>query len=201
MPQADPTPPLLATLALGIVLAGGNLVSPPPCAGAASSPTAAAAEAAVAEDPASLLPGGREPRPGLLTGGQPSLEQLQALAAAGYRTYVTLRDPTEAGQPTAEAVEALGLRHVRIPVGGPEDLGEGEVGELASLLADPEASPLLVTCGSGNRVGALLALEAAQVEGLAPEAALELGLAAGLTRLEPVVRERLELPAAADAEE
>jgi hypothetical protein len=50
-------------------------------------------------------------------------------------------------------------------------------------------------CASGNRVGALLALAAARHEELPPEQALQLGLDAGLTRLEPALRERLGLPA------
>jgi hypothetical protein len=51
----------------------------------------------------------------------------------------------------------------------------------------------MVHCASGNRVGALLALRANRLEGASPEDALELGLDAGLTRLEPAVREALGL--------
>jgi hypothetical protein len=50
-----------------------------------------------------------------------------------------------------------------------------------------------VHCGSGNRVGALAALLAAE-EGADIDEALDVGRAAGLTRLEAVVREQLEAP-------
>ena len=46
-------------------------------------------------------------------------------------------------------------------------------------------------CGSGNRVGALWALYRAEVEGKSVEEAIADGKTAGLTKLEPVVREIL----------
>ena len=57
-----------------------------------------------------------------------------------------------------------------------------------------ESGAVLVHCASGNRVGALIAIGAAKAGGMAPEAALELGKAAGLTSAEPRVRELLQLP-------
>lgn len=149
----------------------------------------AAAEAAV------LLPEGRAPLPGVLTGGQPDAEQLAALAAAGFRTVVDLRRSGEPYPRREEeaALQALGLDYVSIPLGGPEDLTEANARALAAVLAGEEAYPVVIHCASGNRVGALLALKAAWVDGAPPEEALELGLAAGLTRLEPAVRKLLEL--------
>jgi uncharacterized protein (TIGR01244 family) len=145
---------------------------------------------------ADLLPNGREPLPGVLTGGQPSREQLEALAAAGYKTVVNLRTAEEEMPVSADDVTALGMRYVHIPVGGSGDLTAAKAGELGAVLADPAARPIAIHCASGNRVGALLALEAAQVEGKPPEEALELGRAAGLGRMEPAVREALGLPPA-----
>ena len=52
---------------------------------------------------------------------------------------------------------------------------------------------MLLHCGSGNRVGALLALKAFWLDGGSAEEALEVGLAGGVTRLEPTVRELLGL--------
>jgi len=48
-----------------------------------------------------------------------------------------------------------------------------------------------VHCASGNRVGGLLALEQADFDGMAPQAALDLGRAAGMTGTEPRVRQML----------
>ena len=58
-----------------------------------------------------------------------------------------------------------------------------------------EPVPVLLHCGSGNRVGALLALAAFHVDGRPADAALQYGLDSGLTRLEPVVRDHLSAAA------
>jgi protein tyrosine phosphatase (PTP) superfamily phosphohydrolase (DUF442 family) len=180
------------------ILAGG-LVAAPTVGGAwlaPQSPAAAAPAAAPAPapDPGSLLPNGRQPLPGVLTGGQPTDEQLDALAAAGYKTLVTLRVPAEAPPPLADRARGLGLRYVELPVAGAQDLTAEKVAELGKLLGDRTAYPLAIHCASGNRVGALLALEQVQVEGKDAKEALAIGLDAGLTHLEPKVRELLSLP-------
>lgn len=175
-------------------------VVPPALAGEPAAAQAATAEAApAAED---LLPNGRRPAPELLTGGQPSPEQLEAIAAAGYRTIVDLRPEGEPGAPADEAARAaaLGLAYVRIPVAGAGELTEEKVRALdLALDAAEDAGPVVVHCATGNRVGALLALRAALLDGVPPDAALEMGLGAGLTKLEPVVREMLGLPVAEPA--
>jgi hypothetical protein len=52
---------------------------------------------------------------------------------------------------------------------------------------------VLFHCGSGNRIGAVLALQAAWLDGVAAEDALDYGRANGLTSLEPTTRELLGL--------
>lgn len=148
----------------------------------------------VAADAGVLLPNGRQPFAGLLTGGQPSREQLEAIAAAGYRTVINLRGEGEAQPALADLARELGLRYVRLPVAGAPDLTAEKAAELGAILADRAAYPLVIHCGSGNRVGALLALEQARVESKDPQEALSIGLAAGLTSLEPTVRDLLGLP-------
>ncbi|MCG8455077.1 MAG: sulfur transferase domain-containing protein [Holophagales bacterium] len=174
------------------------------------------ASAALAERPAAVsgteapakigIPNARMPVEGVLTGGQPTAEHLRAAAAAGYATVVNLRGDAEmasdelAGFDERAIVEELGMEYHSIPISGGDDLSEAKARALSKLLADPEARPMLVHCGSGNRVGALFALEAFLVDREDPEKALELGVAAGLTRLEPTVREKLGLPAAAPSD-
>jgi uncharacterized protein (TIGR01244 family) len=137
------------------------------------------------------LPNQRNPAPNLFTGGQPTDAQLEAAKAAGYTTVINLRalgEPGVAGQ--AEKVQSLGMRYVAIPMSGAESLTK----ENAQLLADAleEASgPVLLHCASGNRVGALLALKAALLDGVEAEQAVALGLAAGMTGLQGAVRELL----------
>jgi protein tyrosine phosphatase (PTP) superfamily phosphohydrolase (DUF442 family) len=172
--------------ALSATVALAQTAEPP----AETRPSAeAAAEAAV------LLPKGRAPLPGVITGGQPDAAQLAALAEAGYRTVVDLRAPGEPYPREDEkaALESLGIEYVSIPVAGPEGLTEENARALSAVLAEEDAYPVAIHCASGNRVGALLALEAAWVDGAPPAEALALGLDAGLTGLEPKVRELLGL--------
>lgn len=185
---------------LAAVFLGIATVAAPAAASGWSTPqgssaaVAPAAPAELAPDPGSLLPNGRQPLPGVLTGGQPTGEQLAAIAAAGYKTVISLRVPAEAPPPLADRARELGLRYVELPVAGAQDLTAEKVAELGKLLADRDAYPLAIHCASGNRVGAMLALEQAQVEGKDAREALAVGLAAGLTHLEAKVRELLSLP-------
>ncbi len=175
-------------LLLAVALATPMLAAP------AAAPVAVVPRTIAAVNPASLLPNGRQPLSGVLTGGQPSSEQLSAIAAAGYRTVINLRPREEGPATEADAVHELGLRYVELPVAGAQDLTPEKAAALGKLLADDAGYPLVLHCASGNRAGALLALEQAQVEGLEPDKALAVGIAAGLTHLEPRVRELLELP-------
>ena len=144
-----------------------------------------------AEIAADLMPNGKAPLPGIATGGEPSQAQLEAIAANGFRTVVNLRTDGEPSEIGEDDVRSLGMRYVSIPVAGAADLTEEKVRALDAVLDDPEAYPVAVYCGSGNRVGALLTLRAAWLEEATPEEALALGRDAGLTRLEPAVKEKL----------
>lgn len=135
------------------------------------------------------------PLPGVLSGGQVTAEQLAAAAAAGYRTVVNLRtseEPLDWDEPAR--VEELGMRYVALPIAGAADVTRENAEKLARILEEAPR-PLLLHCGSGNRVGALFALKAYYLDGKDAEAALRIGLDAGLTKLEPKVREVLGLPA------
>lgn len=142
------------------------------------------------------LDGFAEPRAGLHTGGQPDAAQLRAFARAGGRVVIDLRAADEArGYDEAALARTLGLHYVSLPIAGAADLTPARASALHEALAAAHG-PVLLHCASGNRVGALLALEAAQHEGLSAADALELGRRAGLKSLAPVVRERLGEPAA-----
>ena len=127
----------------------------------------------------------KTPLPGVLSGGQITPEQLDELAQAGYRTVVNLRTEGEEGDwdATAQAAD-LGLDYRRFPISGADGLTSENASVLDDLLADESLRPMVIHCGSGNRVGALFALRAFHVEGAEAEAALEAGRQAGLTRLE-----------------
>src|SRR6266702_684749 len=100
----------------------------------------------------------REPLPGLVTGGQPELQHLAALKAAGCDVVVDTRDPMEP-QPfdAPAAVRQAGLSYVNIPMthGANED---GTFDAVRRALRDVTAKrqSAFVYCNSGNRVGAAL---------------------------------------------
>lgn len=133
----------------------------------------------------------RMPLEGLLTAGQLTPEQFDALSQAGYQHFISLRLPDEegAGWEEAHAAEA-GIDFHRLPVAGASGLNRETVEALANLLEEAGEGTVLY-CGSSNRVGALMALKAAWVDGASPEEALKLGRAAGMTRLEPAVTQLL----------
>lgn len=137
------------------------------------------------------VPNANQPAPGLLTAGQPSPQALEEAAAAGYRTVIDLRQPGEIDWDERRVVEDLGMSYVQIPVAVPDGLTVDNARRLAEALDRPDAGPILLHCGSSNRVGALIAIKAHRLDGEDLDTALELGRAAGLTKLEPAVRERL----------
>lgn len=137
----------------------------------------------------------KQPLEGVLTGGFTGPESYAALAGEGYKTYIDLRSEGERGA-DADAPAPLGLRIERLPIAGEADLNLATARTLDALLDDRALYPLVVACGSGNRVGALFAVKAFWLDGATAEAALDLGRRSGLTKLEPSVRLLLGLPSA-----
>ncbi len=178
-------------LSLAALLGGGQVVAQTATADDVAEPTPATS-APRAPSPSELLPNGKMPLDGVLTGGQPTVEQFEKLAALGYKTVINLRSPAESGSTDPAAVQALGMSYLSLPITGASDLGRENAARLAEALAKSEY-PVVVHCASGNRVGALFAMKAFYVDGEGPEGALALGRAAGVTRLEPAVKRELGL--------
>ena len=131
------------------------------------------------------------PRAGLLCAGQPDAAAWVDYAKAGYRTVISLRSASElVGRDEASEVRAAGMEFKQLPVDGLADMDFGHADALGEMLSTLE-SPVLVHCGSGNRVGALLALLEFR-RGADSEAALSFGRRAGLTGAEAHVRAQLE---------
>ncbi len=136
----------------------------------------------------------RMPAPGLLTGGQLTTDQMVALRKLGYRHFISLRPADESGAGWEEEFAASeGIAFTRIPVTGADGVIRENAELLDARLAQAGSEPTVLYCGSGNRVGALIALRAHLIEGIGAEEALALGKEAGLTRLEPKVRDALSL--------
>jgi uncharacterized protein (TIGR01244 family) len=152
------------------------------------------APVAPAPPPDELL-NARDPLPGLRTGGvPPSVEVFASLAKEGFVTFVDLRPEVELVEASRAGAESAGMTYLQIPIAGEADLDLGSARALDAVLADASRWPVVVACASGNRSGALLAVRAFWLQGKTNEEALALGKAAGLTKLEPSVRQLLGLP-------
>ncbi|ANM32166.1 hypothetical protein ABI59_09175 [Acidobacteria bacterium Mor1] len=132
----------------------------------------------------------------LMVAGQPSREELQAAADAGYTTVVNFRGLDEQGAwDETEFVESLGMRFVHFPITGREDFNRERIDEFNALLEELGDEPAVLHCASGNRIGNLFALRAAWVDGAGADAALEVGRNSGMRR-DGLVRELLGAPEA-----
>lgn len=132
------------------------------------------------------------PAPDLITGGQPTADDFKAMAAAGLKHVINLRPTTEdAGFDEAALVSQLGMRYTLIPVAGAGDLTEDNARKLDAAMSAAAGQPTLIHCASSNRVGGLLAVRAARVQGKSNQDALAFGRAGGLTKMEPQVAQIL----------
>lgn len=127
------------------------------------------------------------------TSGAVAPDQFPAVKAAGVARVINLRPISE--QPDfneAETVAACGMAYANLPIAGPGDLTLANVRAFDQLLAADSQAPTLVHCASNNRVGALFALRAAWIQGLAADEALAIGRAHGLLAMEPAVAALLD---------
>ena len=176
----------LSVFALLVFVAG--CAAPPADEPAAAEPQVTGAPEAPAA--AELIRNGVMVEEGVLAGGQPTPEELAALAEAGYRTVLNMRLPDEDGNTDSAYVEELGMAYVDVPIEGAAGLSEERALQFAEALSGVER-PVVVHCGSGNRVGALFALKAYYVDGKSADEAMQIGRNAGMTRLEGAVEEHL----------
>jgi uncharacterized protein (TIGR01244 family) len=139
------------------------------------------------------IPGARVTKTGLLVGGQPSAEQLEAIQRAGYRTVINLRTHDERGtEGERAAVERLGMTYVSIPVRGAAGLTEPNARALGQALNAPDALPAVVHCSTGQRASALLGLEVFVVDRVSAATAIAWAKSLGMTKLEPALRKRIQ---------
>ncbi|MBS0215945.1 MAG: hypothetical protein JSR63_05400 [Proteobacteria bacterium] len=134
-----------------------------------------------------------EPLPGLYTAGQPDAGDWKAIHARGVQVVINLRPPGELKNRDESAeVRGAEMRYLEIPVAGADGINDSNARALHAALAPTHGNGVLVHCSSGNRAGALLALEQADFDGLPKEKALELGRKAGVTSLEARLRQLLD---------
>jgi len=177
---------ILAAMTLVIAACGAGEEPASDSGAASSTPSMSAAAPTLAAVQETGLRNAALPASNLATGGQPSPEQVEALMDVGFERFISLRPAGEDGAGWEE--DALpGASFARLPISGAGDLTRENVERFAELMEEHGAANSVVYCASGNRVGALMALKAAWIDGVAPSDALALGTAAGMTRLQPAV--------------
>ena len=131
-----------------------------------------------------------EPAEAITAAGQPNENGLRELADSGYAAVIDLRTEGEdRGLDEQAVVESLGMDYISLPIEGRGAISFENAAKLDQILGKYD-EPVLVHCGSSNRVGALLALRE-KMNGADDEDALAFGKSAGMTSLEDTVKLRL----------
>lgn len=129
---------------------------------------------------------------GLWVGGQIKRSDYEVAAQRKVHTVVNLRGESE--MDVAEHrkwAEAKGLVYIHLPIAGSEDFSRENVQRLDQVLVQNKGE-LIVHCGSGNRVGAMLALRQAWLKGDSSDNAIQYGKNAGMTTLTSKIQELLQ---------
>lgn len=118
--------------------------------------------------------------PNLVTGGQPTAEQLQALSQLQGSIVLDLRDPMEP-RPVNEAdlARQLGLEYANVPVRAGA-LDDSLLERILGILRSAGDRTVFVHCGSGNRVGGALLPYLILDQGMEEEDAVEQAMRVGL---------------------
>ena len=125
-----------------------------------------------------------------IVGGQPSEADLTVLAKNGFKTVINLRGNGEFTDFDEKAkVEALGMIYISIPMAGAAGVNKKNLALFSTAIANQAQA--FVHCASGNRVGAMFALDAHFNHHASIAEAIIIGKKSGLTSLESKVRKIL----------
>lgn len=122
--------------------------------------------------------------PNVVTGGQPTAEQLKALKAAGGDIVLDLRDPMEP-RPVDEArlVRELGMEYVNVPVRA-GSLEDAAIERILAVLRRTGDRTVFFHCGSGSRVGGALIPYFILDQGMEEQEAVDQAMRVGLRSAE-----------------
>jgi len=122
-----------------------------------------------------------------IVGGQPSESDLILLSKNGIKTVINLRGDGEFTDFDEKSkVETLGMTYIAIPVDGASGVNHSNLALFSTAIKTQQKA--FVHCASGNRVGAMFALDAYFNHNNSINEAIAIGKKSGLTRLEGKVR-------------
>lgn len=109
----------------------------------------------------------------LTIAGQPTLEQLQQLAEAGYQSVVNLRSPDEIGflDTEQQQIEHLGLSYYNMPI-QVENLNLDSLLPVVQRLIELP-KPMLLHCDNGIRSSIIVLMQLAVKQGIEAEDAFQ----------------------------
>ena len=122
--------------------------------------------------------------PNVISGGQPTADQLKAFKAAGGDIVLDLRDPMEP-RPVDEpaVVRELGMEYVNIPVKAGA-LNDVTLERILAVLRSAGERTVFFHCGSGGRVGAALIPHFILDHGMGEQDAIDQAMRVGLRNAE-----------------
>ena len=112
--------------------------------------------------------------------GQPSKADFEEVKKAGIKTVINLRMPEELSFDERQVVSDLGMSYHNLGIGSPDMMTDPLFNEIREILSNAENQPVLLHCGSANRVGAIWLAFQALDGGLSIEAALAEAKTVGL---------------------
>ena len=121
-------------------------------------------------------------------------DKVAALAAAGVELVLNLQPDDELSFDERAAVERAGMHYEQLPISGTQDLKQLKILAFDNILRQYHGKKMAMHCGSGNRVGAAMALRAGWLRGRKMDTAMERGRSHGLTKLAEEVHNRLLVP-------
>ncbi|WP_440464167.1 phosphatase domain-containing putative toxin [Psychrobacter sp. ASPA161_6] len=121
-------------------------------------------------------------------------KKVAALAEAGVELVINLQPDDELSFDEAAAVAQAGMHYEHLPINGVADLKQLKILAFDNILRQHHGKKIAMHCGSGNRVGAAIALRAGWLRGRKMDTAMERGRSHGLTKLEDEVYKRLLVP-------
>lgn len=115
------------------------------------------------------------------TGGQPTETAFAKLKTAGFRSVLNLRTAAEGADLERERqmTEKAGLRYISIPVAGGDPKPE-QADQFLAAVKDKSNHPMLIHCGSANRVGGFWMIYRVLDQGWPEDKALEEATKIGL---------------------
>ncbi len=121
----------------------------------------------------------------LYRGAQPSLTELHQLKKLGITTIIDLRaESSHTADEEGRRADSLGIKFLRIPIGGFSNPTDAELAQFFQLLRDSSSQTIFVHCEFGrDRTGVMIAAYRIAFENWSPEQALSEMMDFGFNRL------------------